>query len=79
MTSPAGGDSDAAILGQIRELAGRIGDERTRKIIENVTEVMQLNPQPLPPASLRAVLEAVALNPQPLPPSPDPVDPSSGL
>jgi hypothetical protein len=71
MTSYEGGDTDAAILEQIRELAGRIGDERTRKIVQNVTDVMQLNPQPLPPAALRAVLEAVALNPQPLPPSPD--------
>ena len=75
MTSHAG-DSDAAILDQIRELAGRIGDERTRKIIQNVTEVMQLNPQPLPPASLRAVLEAVAHNPQPLPPADGPAGPA---
>jgi hypothetical protein len=72
MTSYEGGHSDAAILAQIRELAGQIGDERTRKIVQNVTEVMHLNPQPLPPAALRSVLEAVALNPQPLPPSPDP-------
>jgi hypothetical protein len=78
MTSYEGGDSDAAILEQIRELAGRIGDERTRKIVQNVTDVMQLNPQPLPPAALRAVLEAVALNPQPLPPSPDPADRPGG-
>jgi hypothetical protein len=71
MTSYEGHEADAAILNQIQELAGRIGDERTRKIVQNVTDVMQLNPQPLPPAALRAVLEAVALNPQPLPPSPD--------
>jgi hypothetical protein len=29
MTSHEGGDTDAAILDQIRELAGRIGDEHT--------------------------------------------------
>jgi len=68
MTSHEGGDTDAAILDQIRELAGRIDDESTRKIVQNVTEVLHLNPQPLPPASLRAVLEAVALNRQTLPP-----------
>ena len=78
MTSYETHPADAAILEQIRELAGRISDERTRRIIENVTDVMQLNPQPLPPAALRAVLEAVALNPQPLPPSPDPGGPMSG-
>jgi hypothetical protein len=69
MTSHEGGDTDAAILSQNRELAGQLDDESTRKIIQNVTEALHLNPQPLPPASLRAVLEAVALNPQPLPPA----------
>ena len=62
MTSHQGGNTDAAILDQIRELAGQLRDEHTRKIVQNVTGVMQLNPQPLPPAALRAVLEAIALN-----------------
>jgi len=70
MSSYEGGTSDAAILEQIRELAERISDERTRGVIKNVTGAVALNPQPLPPEMLRTVLEAVALNPQPLPPEP---------
>jgi hypothetical protein len=70
MASHEGGDTDAAILSEIRDLADRLDDENTRKIVQNVTEALHLNPQPLPPASLRTVLEAVALNPQPLPPAP---------
>jgi hypothetical protein len=63
--------SDADILSQIRQLAEGISDERTRKIIQNTTGALELNPQPIPPGVLRSLLEAVALNPQPLPPSED--------
>jgi hypothetical protein len=78
MTNYEGRPSDAAILAQMRELAGRISDERTRVLAQNVISALELNPQPLPPAMLRTVLEALALdlqpqkaaglNPQPLPP-----------
>ena len=76
MTNYEGGPSDAAILAQMRELAGRISDERTRLLAQSLTGALELNPQPLPPAMLRTVLEALALqpqevaglNPQPLPP-----------
>jgi len=71
MTSHEGSGTDAAILGQIRELAGQISDERTRKVVQNVTDAMQRDPEPLPPGGLRSVIEAVALNPQPLPPQTD--------
>ena len=71
MSSYEGAGPDAAILAQIRELAAGISDDRTRVLLENVTGALELNPQPLPPGSLRTVLEAVALNPQPLPPRAD--------
>jgi hypothetical protein len=69
MSSEEGVATDAEILNQIRQLAAGISDERTRRIIQNTTGALQLNPQPIPPGVLRSVLEAVALNPQPLPPS----------
>jgi hypothetical protein len=61
--------SDAAILGQIRELAAGISDERIRAVLYNVSGALELNPQPIPPGILRIVREAIALNPQPLPPA----------
>ncbi len=67
-SSYEGGTSDAAILSQIRELAGGLADERTRALMQNITGALELNPQPLPPEMLRTILEAIALNPQPLPP-----------
>jgi len=36
--------SDAAILGQIRELATGISDERTRAVLQNVSGALELNP-----------------------------------
>jgi hypothetical protein len=69
MSSEKGTASDAEILNQIRQLAAGISDERTRRIIQNTTGALELNPQPIPPGVLRSLLEAVALNPQPLPPS----------
>lgn len=45
--------SDAAILGQIRELATGISDERTRAVLQNVSGALELNPQPIPPGILR--------------------------
>jgi len=68
MSSEKGTASDAEILNQIRQLAAGISDERTRRIMQNTTGALELNPQPIPPGVLRSVLEAVALNPQPLPP-----------
>jgi hypothetical protein len=64
MAAPIKSD-DRAILDQIRMLAGRLGDDRVKAIIQNVIDAVGLNPQPLPPAT-------VALNPQPLPPDPPP-------
>jgi hypothetical protein len=69
MSSEEAAASDAEILNQIRHLAAGISDERTRRIIQNTTGALELNPQPIPPGVLRSLLEAVALNPQPLPPS----------
>jgi hypothetical protein len=69
MSSEEGAASDAEILNQIRQLAAGISDERTRRIIQNTTGALELNPQPIPPGVLRSLLEAIALNPQPLPPS----------
>jgi hypothetical protein len=69
MSSEEAAASDAEILNQIRHLAAGISDERTRRIIQNTTGALELNPQPIPPSVLRSLLEAVALNPQPLPPS----------
>ena len=69
MDSYDGPNSDAAILGQIRELAAGISDERTRIVLHNVSGALELNPQPIPPGILRIVVEAIALNPQPLPPA----------
>ena len=46
MTSSAQ-DTDSAVLDEIRELAGRLSDERSRAVIRAV--VVALNPQPLPP------------------------------
>jgi hypothetical protein len=66
--SSEGTASDAEILGQIRELAAGISDDRTRRVIQNLTHAVALNPQPLPPAALRSVLEAIALVEQALPP-----------
>ena len=71
MSSSEGAASDAEILSQIRQLAGGLADERTRKLMQNVTGALELNPQPIPPGILRTVLERVALNPQPLPPEPE--------
>jgi hypothetical protein len=56
-------------------LAGRLGDDRVKAIVQNVIDAVGLNPQPLPPAIarlLRSFIDAVALNPQPLPPDPPP-------
>ncbi|MBA3407561.1 MAG: hypothetical protein H0U06_05785 [Solirubrobacterales bacterium] len=68
MSSYSGAGSDAAILGQIRELAEGLSDERTRNLLKNVTGALEVDAQPIPPGILRTVIEAVALNPQPLPP-----------
>lgn len=75
MSTPDHSPPDAAILNEIRELAGSISDERTQAILESVIDAVALNPQPLPPKThklLRSVIDAVALNPQPLPPEPPP-------
>ena len=61
-------EDDAAILGQVRELAARISDEKARKVLANVTAALALNPQPLPPGTDDALSDALKLNPQPLPP-----------
>ena len=71
MASKKSAASDAAILGQIRELATGISDERRRAVVRNVCGALELNPQPIPPGILRIVVEAIALNPQPLPPVED--------
>jgi hypothetical protein len=72
MSGQEGTASDAEILGKIRELAADISDERTRRVVQNLTYAVALNPQPLPPAALRSMLEAIALVEQELPPSGDP-------
>ncbi|MGD9544560.1 MAG: hypothetical protein AB7F41_01230 [Methylocystis sp.] len=71
MTSPNDCSSDVAILNEIRELTGRIGDQRIQTILRSVIDAVALNPQPLPPRA-HELLQAVvnALNPQPLPPGP---------
>jgi hypothetical protein len=74
MAGPIKSD-DRAILDEIRMLAGRLGDDRVKAIVQNVIDAVGLNPQPLPPAIarlLRSFIDAVALNPQPLPPDPPP-------
>ncbi len=60
---------DAAILKEIRDLTGRIGDKRTQGLLRSAIDAVELNPQPLPPKALQ-LLQAVVdtLNPQPLPP-----------
>ena len=66
---------DRAILNDIHALAGRLGDNRMKVIVQNVVDAVALNPQPLPPLLerlLRSFVDAVALNPQPLPPDPPP-------
>lgn len=75
MSKPHHSPPDAAILKEIRELAGGISDERTEAILKSVIDAVALNPQPLPPRTrdlLRSVIDAVLLNPQPLPPDPPP-------
>ncbi len=62
-------EGDAAILGQVRELADGIADEPTRAMLQNVIEALRLNPQPLPPEAMEKLSDALKLNPQPLPPS----------
>jgi len=64
---------DAAILNEIRQLTGRIRDQRTQIILRSVIDAVALNPQPLPPR-VHELLQAIvnALNPQPLPPGPRP-------
>jgi hypothetical protein len=47
MTSPTQ-DTDSAVLDEIRGLARRLEDERSRAVIEAVA--IALNPQPLPPS-----------------------------
>jgi hypothetical protein len=74
MAGPIKSD-DRAILDEIRTLAGRLGDDRLKAIVQNVVDAVRLNPQPLPPELerlLRSFVDAVALNPQPLPPDPPP-------
>jgi hypothetical protein len=68
MSSHERASSDAEILAQIRELAANVSDERTRLVMQNVTDALALNPQPIPPGILKDVTDALALNPQPLPP-----------
>jgi hypothetical protein len=68
MSSKKGTASDAEVLQQIRELAAGISDDRTRRVVQNLTHAVALNPQPLPPAALRSALEAVALVEEALPP-----------
>jgi hypothetical protein len=62
---------DAPVLDEMRELTGRIRDQRTQALLRSVIDAVALNPQPLPPRA-HALLQAVvdALNPQPLPPAP---------
>lgn len=71
MASPKDCSSDVAVLNEIRELTGRISDQRTQTILRSVIDAVALNPQPLPPRA-HQLLQAVvnALNPQPLPPGP---------
>ena len=40
---------DRAILNDIHALAGRLGDNRMKAIVQNVVDAVALNPQPLPP------------------------------
>lgn len=78
MTSPEGADPDMAIMREIRELAGRLSNERTQAVVTSLLDAVALNPQPLPPkpppedlriqAIFQLVADAVALHPQPLPP-----------
>lgn len=71
MASPNDCSPDVAVLNEIRELTGRISDERTQSLLRSVIDAVALNPQPLPPRA-HQLLQAVvnALNPQPLPPGP---------
>jgi hypothetical protein len=70
---PEDSNPDAPILNEIRELTGRIRDQRTQIILRSVIDAVALNPQPLPPR-VHELLQAIvnALNPQPLPPEPPP-------
>jgi len=71
VTDTENNNPDAAILNEIRELTGRIRDQRTQTILRSVIDAVALNPQPLPPR-VHELLQAIvnALNPQPLPPAP---------
>ena len=61
-------EGDAAILGQVRELAAGLSDDPARKVLQNVVDALALNPQPLPPGTVEKLSDALKLNPQPLPP-----------
>ena len=71
MSSSKDCSSDATVLREIRDLTGRIGDQRIQTLLRSVIDAVALNPQPLPPRA-HELLQAVvnALNPQPLPPGP---------
>ena len=71
VTNPQDSYPDAPVLNEMRELTGRIRDQRTQTLLRSVIDAVALNPQPLPPRA-HALLQAVidALNPQPLPPGP---------
>lgn len=71
MTSSNDCSADADVLKEIRDLTGRIGDQRIQTLLRSVIDAVALNPQPLPPRA-HELLQAVvnALNPQPLPPGP---------
>jgi hypothetical protein len=71
VTNPQDSYPDAPVLNEMRELTGRIRDQRTQVLLRSVIDAVALNPQPLPPRA-HALLQAVvdALNPQPLPPAP---------
>lgn len=71
MASPNDCSSDIAVLTEMRELTGRISDQRIQTLLRSVIDAVALNPQPLPPRA-HELLQAVvnALNPQPLPPGP---------
>lgn len=80
MSIEASHHPDKAVLGEIRALAARLSDQRTRGLVHSLLDAVALNPQPLPPepppeavrvqAIIQLVGDAVALNPQPLPPGP---------
>ncbi|MGH2839910.1 MAG: hypothetical protein ACRDKY_03690 [Solirubrobacteraceae bacterium] len=78
MSNHEGHHPDEAVLGEIRELAARLSDERAQGALTSLLDAVALNPQPLPPdpppealrvqAIVALVRDAVALNPQPIPP-----------